>query len=641
VFKNVYSFPFVTDTAPAYFPQGKTPQGPLLQASDGNFYGTTTSGGEDGQCNTPAGFVRACGGTIFQLTPAGKLTVLHTFAFGSVTAPYADGDMPNAGLVEGPDGWLYGTTQFGGTGAGQTVGTGPGVVFRISKTGQFQNLHSRCTGSTCNEGKPLSGLTLGLDGKFYGIAGTPPSHSGNNGSIYRVGPDGTWETLYLLNGFPDGGAPVASLIQASDCNFYGTAASEGTDNSSAGTVFRITRDGTYTPLYSFTVGFGDPRNPGYDPETPLIQATNGNLYGTTRGGGLYAAGTVFELSLMGAFRKIYDLKELDQGLYPNGLLQASDGNLWGSDNDLRQTGSIYALTTGGTLAASSNFDCTQTESGAPIGPLIQATDGKLYGVGAAGGCTNPINGGAIFSIDARLPNPVRPVVSAVTNGASFASGTIVPGEIATIFGSNLTSSTGINLTSSLPLPVSFLNSVVLVNGCAATPLFAVDNVSGQQQINFQAPWELAGQQAAIVQVETDGVLSRPLLVTVAGAQPGIISYSAGGNNFGAILHADYQLADTVHPATAGETMLLYGTGLGTVSAPQHDGNPANGESTIATASVTVGAMLAKVEFSGLAPGFVGLNQVNFDVPAGLTPGNQAVVVSLGGVSSNSVLLPIR
>jgi len=232
-------------------------------------------------------------------------------------------------------------------------------------------------------------------------------------------------------------------------------------------------------------------------------------------------------------------------------------------------------------------------------------------------------------------------VSAVTNGASFASGTIVPGEIATIFGSNLTSSTGINLTSSLPLPVSFLNSVVLVNGCAATPLFAVDNVSGQQQINFQAPWELAGQQAAIVQVETDGVLSRPLLVTVAGAQPGIISYSAGGNNFGAILHADYQLADTVHPATAGETMLLYGTGLGTVSAPQHDGNPANGESTIATASVTVGAMPAKVEFSGLAPGFVGLNQVNFDVPAGLTPGNQAVVVSLGGVSSNSVLLPIR
>src|SRR5262249_30140295 len=129
-----------------------------------------------------------------------------------------------------------------------------------------------------------------------------------------------------------------------------------------------------------------------------------------------------------------------------------------------------------------------------------------------------------------------PVVNAVVNGASFVGGGVVPGEIATLFGDNLTSSSGINITSTLPLPNVFLNDSVVVNAQPA-PLFAVDNVNGQQQINFQVPWEAAGGSVANIAVNNNGTTSSSISVPVLDAQPGIFSYSVSGNTFGAILHA--------------------------------------------------------------------------------------------------------
>jgi uncharacterized protein (TIGR03437 family) len=233
-----------------------------------------------------------------------------------------------------------------------------------------------------------------------------------------------------------------------------------------------------------------------------------------------------------------------------------------------------------------------------------------------------------------------PTIAAVVNGASFANGGVVPGEIATLFGSNLTSSTGINLTSGLPLLTNFLNVSVVVNGKAA-PLFAVDNVNGQQQINFQVPWEVANGSNANIAVMNNGATSATIAVPVLAAQPGIINYAATGGNFGVILHSNFQLADSGHPAVPGETMLIYCTGLGVVSSSLADGAAANGQSTVATANVTIGGAKAKVTFSGLAPGFVGLYQVNAVVPSGLASGNQAVVITVSGSKSNSALLPIH
>jgi uncharacterized protein (TIGR03437 family) len=173
------------------------------------------------------------------------------------------------------------------------------------------------------------------------------------------------------------------------------------------------------------------------------------------------------------------------------------------------------------------------------------------------------------------------------------------------------------------------------------PLFAVDNVNGQQQFNFQVPWEVASGPTATVAVSNNGTTSATISVPVLAAQPGTFVYNVGGNIFGAILHANFQLADTAHPAVAGETVLIYCTGLGVVSSPPADGAASSGQPTLTTPSVKIGGVRSTVSFSGLAPGFVGLYQINAVVPAGLAGGNQPVVITMGVSSSNSALLPIR
>ena len=236
--------------------------------------------------------------------------------------------------------------------------------------------------------------------------------------------------------------------------------------------------------------------------------------------------------------------------------------------------------------------------------------------------------------------PAIPTITAVVNGASFKGGGIVPGEIAVVFGTNLTASTGVNTASSVPLPTQFLNVSVAVND-PLVPILAVANVNGQQQINFQVPWELANGLNATVAVTNNGSTGASITVPVLAAQPGIFNYSAAGETFGAILHADFQLADTGHPAKPGETVLMYCTGLGAVKSPPADGTPGRGQPTMTMPTVTVGGTRAVVSFSGLAPGFVGLYQVNVEVPAGLPAGNQPLVIEAAGASSNSVLLPVE
>ena len=309
------------------------------------------------------------------------------------------------------------------------------------------------------------------------------------------------------------------LIQGSDCNFYGTTSGGGPTANSCGTVFRITPGGVYTVLYSFSSAAGAPLLNGISPRVGLVQASNGKLYGATTRGGVYGWGTIFEVDLAGNFRVVYNLNNPNArgGGPTTTLIQASDGNLWGTE----QVSPLYTRSISLERLQSTPSTCAQTDTDTVSGPLIQGTDGKLYGAGTPGNCANTaglttFTAGTIFSINASLPPLPNPKVAAVTNGASFAAGSLVPGEIATAFGTSLTTGTGINLSSSLPLPGSLLGSSVLVNGCAATPLFAVDNVSGQQQINFQAPWEIAGQQVVAVQVVNNGGISPPVGRSRAG-----------------------------------------------------------------------------------------------------------------------------
>jgi len=190
---------------------GAVPGAGLVQGTDGSFYGTTTSGGAHYQ------------GTVFRITPAGALTVLHSFS-GYPT----EGAGPTAGLVQGSDGNFYGTTASGGA---HYLGT----VFKIDATGNLTTLHS-FSGPPSDGIGPAAGLIQGSDGNFYGTTGAGGAHY--QGTAFEITPVGALTVLHSFSGSPNEGAgPIAGLVQSSDGNFYGTTALGGTN--SKGTVFKL------------------------------------------------------------------------------------------------------------------------------------------------------------------------------------------------------------------------------------------------------------------------------------------------------------------------------------------------------------------------------------------------------------------
>ncbi len=325
--------------------------------------------------------------------------------------------------------------------------------------------------------------------------------------------------------------------------------------------------------------------------------------------------------------------------HPTGIAADNAGNLYISD-----TGNEVIRTVDGLGVISTIAGTNKTGFSGDGGPATSAGLDYPYGIAA-----DPA--GNVWFVDSynhrvRKLTPSGPLVGngplGIVNAASFVSGGLVPGGMATLFGSKLTSSTGINLASALPLASQLLNSSVKINNTLSAPIFAVDNVNGQQQINFQVPWELAGQSTAVLQVVNDGALSPTVVVPVLNAQPAVFAYYVGANTFGVVLHADYQLADTAHPVTAGEVVLIYCTSLGAVSPTIKDGAAGTGkELTVAKPSVTLGGESAPVSFSGLAPGFAGLYQINVQIPAGLASGNQTLSIAISGASSKPVLLPVK
>lgn len=209
------------------FADGDQPDSPLLLARDGNFYGTTYSGGASGV----NGY-----GTVFQLTPAGKLTTLYSFC---VNGPICDdGQHPISGaLVLGADGDFYGTTTVGGS-------TGFGTVFKITRAGKLTTLHAFAG----PEGEiPYAGLIQGTDGNFYGL--TQVGGANNFGTIYQMTPAGQVTDLHdfcAQRGCPDGSYASSALVQGTDGIFYG-ATQTGGDTTSCKSM------GCGT-VYSFSMG---------------------------------------------------------------------------------------------------------------------------------------------------------------------------------------------------------------------------------------------------------------------------------------------------------------------------------------------------------------------------------------------------
>lgn len=226
----------------------------------------------------------------------------------------------------------------------------------------------------------------------------------------------------------------------------------------------------------------------------------------------------------------------------------------------------------------------------------------------------------------------------VVNSANYGA-TVAPGSIAAVFGSFLTPAASKTIDV-LPLPIDLFDVSMQVNGSTAAPLFFMSTY----QANIQVPWEAAGQATF-----TPSFNSQPgtaQTVTVAPFAPGIYTMNASGGGPGAILDSTYQLVSTSNPVTAGTGFIqIYCTGLGAVTNQPSDGAVAPGNplaETTTVPAVTIGGVPVTVYFSGLAPGFVGLYQVNAGLPANIPTGDAVpVVLTIGGVESNTVTIAVE
>jgi len=250
---------------------GRSPQGGLVQTSDGALYGTTLNGGANGPF-----------GTVFTVHTNGSgYSTLYSFGNSGT-----DGTFPRAGLVIGPGGALYGTTANGGN-------DNNGTIFKLSPNGSnYTQLYS--FGSSPNDGaEPLAGLVIGSDGALYG---TTSAGGLNNygmrpgGTVFKLQADGTGYTnLYNFdNSVIDGAAPAAGLLVGCDNALYGTTPMGGSNG--LGTLFALAQDGSgYAVLWNFTNSDGDA------PMGGLAEGADGTLYGTTSSDGPNGNGTVFQI----------------------------------------------------------------------------------------------------------------------------------------------------------------------------------------------------------------------------------------------------------------------------------------------------------------------------------------------------------
>jgi uncharacterized repeat protein (TIGR03803 family) len=371
------------------------PQGFIAQGRDGSLYSTTPYGGTTND------------GTVYKIAPTGELTVLYELATcrGS------------SGLTLGTDGNFYGTSTCDGNGYGS--------VFGVTPDGKLKTLYD-FTGQDF-DAYPHAPPVQASDGNFYGT--TLGSFVGNGGEVYKMTPSGHKTRLFTFDR-TDGANPGDPLIQATDGNFYGTTNTGGAsgrcEQYGCGTVFKLTPKGIETILHSFNVQNFD----AYYPVAPVIEGSDGELYGTAPRGGPKGHGVVFKISRTGKYAIIHSFDGVDGETPQTGLVLATDGNFYGTTEGggTSDVGVIFRISPGGRYSVVYSLD--DTTGAYPSAALLQHTNGKLYGFAGEGGTYNY---GTFFSVDLGL-GPFAELVSS--------SGQV--GKSIGILGQGFTGTTGVS-----------------------------------------------------------------------------------------------------------------------------------------------------------------------------------------------------
>ncbi|MBI5774413.1 MAG: choice-of-anchor D domain-containing protein [Verrucomicrobia bacterium] len=436
-----------------YNGNGGYPRSGLVLGTDGNFYGMTENGGNNGY------------GTAFMVTPAGVLTTLVHFNYSG------NGGNPYGALMQGSDGNLYGMTQTGGN-------NGYGTVFKMTLGGTLTTLAS-FNGS--NGRYPRGSLVEGADGNFYGMANQGGNYG--NGTAFKVTPGGTITTLASFNYYSTGGYPVGSLVLGADGDFYGMTADGG--SSGQGTAFKMTPGGTLTTLVHFNSGIGT------YPQGGFVQGSDGDFYGTTYQGGSGGNGTAFKMTSAGVLTTLVNFNG-GNGSYPYGsLVQATDGDFYGmaQQGGNNGYGTVFKMTPSGTLTTLANFN--NSNGSYPYGGLVQAMDGDFYGTTSTGGSSGY---GTVFRLSAGAP-PFSTAEIGVHNGADNGSPELTDGQSSVVSFGNTT--TGTPVSHSFTVTNSGVDSLVISGiglpagfALAGSPTFPQSITSGTMW-TFQAEFTAA------------------------------------------------------------------------------------------------------------------------------------------------------
>ena len=427
---TVYSF----TGQPAEVPQAVM----LAQGRDGQLYGATTDDGIDG--------------SIFKVSTSRIFTQLFSF-------DNTDGDVPGQGMTLANDGNFYGAASFGGSGDN-------GVLYEITPSGTYAIIHEFTGGDGTN---PFAPPTQASDGSLYGTA---ESSSAGGATVYKYTPSsGDFSIIYQ---FADAeiGAP---LIQASDGFLYGTTFNGGWAN--CGTIFKMSTAGNLLQSVPFSCS-GSAATPSFG---ALLHASDGNFYGTTIGGGVQNQGTIFKMTSDFQLSVLYTFlghsKGIVDGAVPTAsLIEATDGNLYGTtlNGGSAGSGTLFRISFSGAYEMLYSFN--GATGIAPGGTLMQDTNGMLYGTAGGGGVHRH---GTVYQVNLGL----GPFIT-------FVQPTGAVGQTAQVLGQGLTGATsvtfnGIPATSFSVVAPTFLLAVIPTGATTGPVVVTTPTATLTSNLNFQ------------------------------------------------------------------------------------------------------------------------------------------------------------